>query len=102
MKALTKKDVRAKTAPFCKELPRKPKHTEIRKAVDKVLDAMKVGQKFSGSELPRMCAAIEPLCENTEGETIRRYLRYYRERGRGNIVCIDRLNGIYQKLAKEV
>ncbi len=102
MKALSKKDVRVKTAPFCKELPRKPKHTEIRKAVDKVLDSMKVGQKFSGSELPRMCAAIEPLCENTEGETIRRYLRYYRERGRGNIVCIDRMNGIYQKLAKEV
>ena len=97
----TEKKQKAVTAPFCRELPRKPKHTEIRKAVDKVLDSLEIGAKFSGSELPIMCADIEPLCENTEGETIRRYLRYYRERGRGNIVCIDRMNGIYQKLAKE-
>lgn len=88
-------------APFCKELPKKPKHTEIRKTVDKVLDSMEIGQKFSGSDLPRMCAEIEPLCQNTEGETIRRYMRYWRDRGRGNIICIDRMNGIYQKLAKE-
>ena len=88
-------------APFCSELPKKKTHKEIRKAVDKILDGMEIGTKFSGSDLPRMCAAIEPLCEHTEGETIRRYMRYYRDRGRGNIVCIDRLNGIYQKLAKE-
>ena len=90
-----------KTAPFCRDLPRKPKHKEIRKAVDKILDSMEIGQKFSGSELPELCAKIEPLCAQTEGETIRRYMRYYRDRGRGRIICIDRMNGIYQKLAKE-
>ena len=91
-----------KVSPFCSSLPKKKAHKEIRKAVDKVLDEMEIGQQFSGSELPILCAAIEPLCKNTEGETIRRYMRYYRDRGRGNIVCIDRMNGIYQKLAKEV
>lgn len=90
-----------KTAPFCMELPRKKLHKEIRKAVDKVLDAMEIGEKFSGSQLPRLCAAIEPKCAGTEGETLRRYMRYYRARGRGKIVCIDRANSIYQKLAKE-
>jgi len=90
-----------KVSPFCSSLPKKKAHKEIRKAVDKILDEMEIGQQFSGSELPIMCAAIEPLCKNTEGETIRRYMRYYRDRGRGNIVCIDRANSIYQKLALE-
>lgn len=89
------------TSPFCRDLPRKKIHKEIRRAVDKVLDSMEIGTKFSGSDLPELCAKIEPLCANTEGETIRRYMRYYRERGRGRIVCIDRLNSIYMKMAKE-
>lgn len=89
------------TSPFCKDLPKKIHHKEIRKAVDKVLDSMEIGTKFSGSDLPELCAKIEPLCANTEGETIRRYMRYYRERGRGRIVCIDRLNSIYMKMAME-
>lgn len=89
------------TAPFCKALPKKKIHKEIRKAVDRVLDSMEIGTKFSGSQLPKMCAAIEPLCKRTEGETIRRYMRYWRDRGRGNIVCIDRANSIYQKVAPE-
>ena len=88
-------------SPFCMTLPKKKCHKEIRKAVDKVLDSMEIGQIFSGSDLPKMCAKIEPLCENTEGETIRRYMRYYRNRGRGQIICIDRQNSIYQKLAND-
>ena len=88
-------------SPIYSGLPKKKNHKEIRKAVDKVLDSMEYGTKFAGSELPKMCAAIEPKCANTEGETIRRYMRYYRQRGRAEIICIDRLNGIYQKLAKE-
>lgn len=86
---------------FCRELPRKKNHKEIRKAVDKILDSMEIGQQFYGSDLPKMCAKIEPLCENTEGETIRRYMRYYRSRGRGRIICIDRQRSIYQKLSME-
>ena len=89
-----------KTAPFCKDLPRKLRHKEIRKAVDKVLDSMEDGHIFSGTDLPMMCTEIEPLCKNIEGETIRRYLRYYRERGRGQVICIDKQNGIYQKFDK--
>ena len=88
-------------SPIYAGLPKHKKHVEIRKAVDKVLDSMEIGTKFSGSQLPKMCAAIEPLCKKTEGETIRRYMRYYRSRGRGNIVCIDRTNSIYQKVAME-
>ncbi len=91
-----------KLSPFCKELPQKLNHTKIRKAVDKVLDSMEAGTRFSGSELPRMCAAIEPACINTEGETIRRYMRYYRSRGRGGVVCIDRQNGMYMKTEPQV
>ena len=90
-----------KSAPFCRSLPQKKTHKEIRLAVDKVLDSMEIGQKFSGFCLPKMCAEIEPLCKHTEGETIRRYMRYWRDRGRGNIVCIDKANSIYQKIAKE-
>ena len=91
-------EIMESTAPFCSALPKKKKHKEIRKAVDKILDSMEVGTKFSGSELPMMCAKIEPLCANTEGETIRRYMRYYRDRGRGMIVCVDRANSIYMKV----
>lgn len=86
-----------KKSPFNSNLPKHKKHKEIRNAVDKVLDSMEIGTKFSGSQLPKMCAAIEPLCKKTEGETIRRYMRYYRDRGRGNIVCIDKANSIYEK-----
>ena len=86
-----------KRSPFEATLPKHKKHKEIMKAVDKVLDSMEIGTKFSGSQLPKMCAAIEPLCKKTEGETIRRYMRYYRDRGRGNIVCIDKANSIYEK-----
>lgn len=89
------------TAPFCSELPKKMNHKQIRLAVDKVLDRMEEGTKFSGNDLPKMCAEIEPLCANTEGETIRRYMRYYRSRGRGGVVCIDRQNGIYMKTSIE-
>lgn len=88
-------------SPIYKGLPKKKNHVEIRKAVDKVLDSMEIGTKFSGSDLPKMCARIEPLCKHTEGETIRRYMRYYRSRGRARIVCVDRNNSIYQKLAVE-
>ena len=88
-------------SPFTSELPRKQNHKEIMRAVCKVLDDMEDGTKFSGSQLPRMVAAIEPKCEHTEGETIRRYMRYWRDRGNGRIVCIDRCNSIYQKMPKE-
>lgn len=91
-----------KKSPFNSNLPKHKRHKEIMKAVNKVLDTMEVGTKFSGSQLPKMCAAIEPLCKRTEGETIRRYLRYYRSRGKGNIVCIDKANSIYEKMAMEV
>lgn len=89
------------SSPFCRELPKKKSHHEIRKAVDKILDSMESGTKFSGSDLPKMCAEIEPLCANIDGETIRRYMRYYRQRGRAEIICVSRLNGIYIKMAKE-
>lgn len=90
-----------KLSPFCKELPQKINHKAIRRAVDKVLDSMEVGTKFSGSELPQLCAQIEPICARTEGETLRRYMRYYRSRGRGGITCIDRQKSIYMKTAVE-
>lgn len=87
-------------SPITRLLPKKKNHKEIRKAVDKVLDSMAVGTRFSGSELPAMCASIEPMCRNTEGETIRRYMRYYRSR-HGQIVCVDRANSIYEKVLEE-
>lgn len=93
--------VMAESSPITDSLPKKKFHKEIRIAVDRVLDSMVVGTKFSGSELPGMCAAIEPKCRNTEGETIRRYMRYWRGRGRGKVVCIDRANSIYQKMDME-
>lgn len=89
------------TAPFCKELPKKEKHTYIMDAVSEVLNSMEVGTKFSGSQLPRMVTEIEPKCKDTEGETIRRYMRYLRDGKNYRVVCVDRANSIYQKMAKE-
>ncbi len=84
-------------SPITAVLPKKENHKEIMRAVSKVLTEMEVGTKFSGTDLPRMVAAIEPKCKYTEGETIRRYMRYWRTNGNGKIVCIDRANSIYQK-----
>ena len=88
------------TSPFTPDLPKKEKHKYIMRAVRKVLNEMEVGTKFSGSQLPRMVADIEPKCEHTEGETIRRYMRYLREGKDYEIFCIDRNNSIYQKQYK--
>lgn len=89
------------TSPFCDTLPKKEKHKYIMHAVSEVLNAMEVGTKFSGSQLPRMVSDIEPKCKGTEGETIRRYMRYLREGKNYRIVCVDRISSIYQKQAKE-
>ena len=89
------------TSPFCDALPKKEKHKYIMRAVRKVLNEMEVGTKFSGSQLPKMVADIEPKCEHTEGETIRRYMRYARNCKNGKIICIDRCNSIYQKMPEE-
>lgn len=89
------------TSPFTPDLPKKEKHKYIMRAVRKVLNEMEVGTKFSGSQLPRMVADIEPKCEHTEGETIRRYMRYARNCKNGRIICVDRSNSIYQKMPKE-
>lgn len=89
------------TSPFTDALPKKSKHKYIMSAVSRVLSEMEAGTRFSGSQLPRMVAAIEPKCEGTEGETIRRYMRYLRDGKDYKVVCVDRANSIYQKLAKE-
>ena len=88
------------TAPFAAELPKKEKHKEIMKAVRKILNDMEFGTKFSGSQLPKMVADIEPKCANTEGETIRRYMRYLREGKDYTIFCVDRNHSIYEKQYK--
>ena len=88
------------TSPFTTELPKKEKHKEIMRAVSKVLNDMDFGTKFSGSQLPRMVAEVEPKCANTEGETIRRYMRFLREGKDYTIFCVDRANSIYQKQYK--
>lgn len=87
-------------APFTAGLPKKEKHKEIMKAVRKVLNDMEFGTKFSGSQLPKMVADIEPKCVNTEGETIRRYMRYLREGKDYTIFCVDRNHSIYEKQYK--
>lgn len=88
------------TAPFTTELPKKSKHKEIMQAVSKILNEMEFGEKFSGSQLPKLVAEIEPKCADTEGETIRRYMRYLREGKDYTIFCVDRANSIYQKQYK--
>ena len=89
------------TSPFTDELPKKKNHKYIMRAVSRGLSEMEVGTRFSGSQLPRMVAEIEPKCEHTEGETIRRYMRYLRESKDYRIICVDRGNSVYQKVAKQ-
>lgn len=89
------------TSPFTTELPKKEKHKEIMRAVSKVLNDMDFGTKFSGSQLPKLVAEVEPKCANTEGETIRRYMRYLRDGKDYTIFCVDRNHSIYQKQYKE-
>lgn len=89
-------------SPFCETLPKKKRHKEIQRAVGKVLANIEVGKVFSGyTDFPRWCAEAEPLCKAVDGETLRRYLRYFRQRKLANIVCIDKQNGLYKKLSKE-
>ena len=88
------------TSPFTGELPKKKNHKYIMSAVSRVLSEMEMGTRFSGAQLPRMVAAIEPKCESTEGETIRRYMRYLRDDKDYKVICVDRANSIYQKVAK--
>lgn len=89
------------SSPFAAALPKKEKHKYIMRAVRKVLNEMEIGTKFSGSQLPRMVAEIEPKCANTEGETIRRYMQYLRDGKDYTIFCVDRNHSIYQKQFKE-
>lgn len=90
------------TPPFTPDLPKKEKHKYIMRAVCKVLDDMEVGTKFSGSQLPKFVSEIDAKCSHTEGETLRRYMRYLRNGKDFKIICIDRANSIYQKVAKTI
>lgn len=89
-------------SPFCDTLPKKERHKYIMHAVSEVLNAMEVGTKFSGSQLLKFVSEIDAKCSHTEGETLRRYMRYLRNGKDFKIICIDRANSIYQKVAKTI